>query len=52
MNARTATVTLGDYGELCCENCGASLECDQNGDLPELCPVCGAKLDYSKFLER
>lgn len=47
----TATVNLGDYGELCCENCGASLECDQNGDFPELCPVCGAKLDYSKTLE-
>lgn len=47
----TATVTLGDYGELFCENCGAPLECDQNGDLPELCPVCGTKLNYLKTLE-
>ena len=47
----TATVNLGDYGELFCENCGASLKCDQNGDLQELCPACGAKLDYSKTLE-
>lgn len=51
MNEKAANAILGTYGELFCENCGASLECDQNGDLPELCPVCGAKLDYSKFLE-
>ena len=39
------------FGEVLCGRCGAELECDECGDMPERCPECGAKLDYSYYEE-
>lgn len=44
------------FGEVLCGRCGAELECDDCCDewpwpMPELCPECGAKLDYSYYEE-
>ena len=37
------------FGDVLCGRCGAELECDECGDMPEFCPECGAKLDYSYY---
>lgn len=37
------------FGEVLCGCCGAELECDDCGDMPEICPQCGAILDYSCY---
>lgn len=42
-----AKVCEDNFGVLWCEDCGAELTCDENGDMPETCPDCGAPLDYS-----
>lgn len=34
-----------------CETCGAFLECDEYGDMPERC-VCGRQIDWSEFYPR
>ena len=47
----TAEVYETPFGDVLCERCGAELECDECGDMPELCPECGAKLDYSYYEE-
>lgn len=36
-------------GELLCGRCGYELECDDCGDMPDYCPECGAKLDWSFY---
>ena len=42
-------VLLDDYGETHCEMCGRTLMCDEFGDMPDVCPHCKRKLDYSIF---
>lgn len=38
---------LEQYGELFCAKCHSSIVCDECGDMPEQCPVCGRKFDWS-----
>lgn len=49
-NNSAKTVKLMDTtdGLLRCE-CGAEIVCSETGDMPEHCPKCGAKLDYSSI---
>lgn len=37
------------FGEVLCGRCGYCLECNENGDMPDICPECRAKLDYGVF---
>lgn len=39
------------FGEVLCGRCGAELECNECGDMPEICPKCGAFLSYSIYKE-
>lgn len=45
----TAQVYETPYGEVICERCGFSLESNDCGDMPDYCPKCGAKLDWSIY---
>lgn len=47
----SANVYETDFGEVLCESCGASLECNECGDMPEICPKCGAFLSYGIYEE-
>lgn len=35
-----------DNGLLICDCCGAEILCNECGDMPERCPICGNELDY------
>ena len=37
------------FGEVLCGRCGCELECDENGDMPDICPECGAELGYAYY---
>lgn len=37
------------HGNTRCGVCCAALLCDDNGDMPDTCPCCGAPLDYSIY---
>ncbi len=37
------------YGEVLCGRCGCELECNECGDMPEVCPECGVTLSYSYY---
>lgn len=37
------------HGNTRCVVCCAALFCDDNGDMPDTCPCCGAPLDYSIY---
>lgn len=37
------------HGNTRCGVCCAALFCDDNGDMPDTCPCCGAPLDYSIY---
>lgn len=39
---------LEQYGELFCAKCHSSIVCNEFGDMPEQCPVCGAKFNWSE----
>lgn len=39
------------FGEVVCGRCGAELECDECGDMPEICPECGAFMSYEIYEE-
>ena len=41
-------VTIDHDGISRCE-CGAAIECNECGDMPDVCPECGAELDYSRL---
>lgn len=34
------------FGEILCGHCGYSIVCDENGDMPDVCPECGETLDW------
>lgn len=36
-------------GEVLCGRCGRELECNDCGDMPDICPECGAPLNYSYY---
>lgn len=38
-----------DFGICRCEGCDAELVCNENGDMPDNCPKCKAKLDWSFY---
>lgn len=39
------------HGNVRCGVCCEALFCDENGDMPDNCPSCGAPLDYSIYSE-
>lgn len=43
---RHAAAETNDFGELLCGACGVTLTCDDFGDMPLVCPECGAELKY------
>jgi hypothetical protein len=38
-----------DYSTVMCSECDEILECDARGDMPEICPGCGAWIDWSQW---
>lgn len=40
-----------DVGITRCGDCDAELLCNETGDMPEVCPVCGRRLEYDSFIE-
>lgn len=45
----TATVYETPFGECICGCCGGELESNDCGDMPDVCPHCGAELDYKEY---
>lgn len=41
---------MTDDGITYCENCKEELLCDKYGDMPDYCPACGRKLDWTEFV--
>lgn len=37
------------FGEVLCGRCGYSLESNDCGDMPDVCPECGATLGYAIY---
>lgn len=42
-------VKIDEYGLTYCGACGQVLECDENGDMPEICPKCRMALNWEEF---
>ena len=40
-----------DLGIVHCGECGAELLCNGTGDMPDVCPACGQRLEYDFFRE-
>ena len=40
-----------DLGVARCGECGAELLCNETGDMPDVCPECGRRLEYDSFME-
>lgn len=40
-----------DLGIVHCGECGAELLCNETGDMPDVCPECGRRLEYDSFME-
>ena len=40
-----------DLGIVHCGECGAELLCSGTGDMPDVCPACGRRLEYDFFRE-
>lgn len=40
-----------DLGVARCGECGAELLCGGTGDMPDVCPECGRRLEYDSFME-
>lgn len=40
-----------DLGVARCGECGAELLCSGTGDMPDVCPECGRRLEYDGFIE-
>ena len=40
-----------DLGVARCGECGAELLCSETGDMPDVCPECGRRLEYDSFME-
>ena len=45
-------VFIDDEGLSRCGNCGEALECNEFGEMPDVCPVCCAVLDYDHIDDR
>ena len=40
-----------DLGVARCGECGTELLCNETGDMPDVCPECGRRLEYDFFRE-
>ena len=49
--AAPALAYTDDLGIVHCGECGAELLCSGTGDMPDVCPVCGRRLEYDFFRE-
>ena len=50
-DAARALAYVDDLGVARCGECGAELLCNGTGDMPDVCPVCGRRLEYDFFRE-
>ncbi len=41
---------MRDDGVIYCDSCDDPLHCDENGDMPYICPSCGNIIDYSDIV--
>lgn len=46
-----ALAYMDDLGVARCGECGAELLCSGTGDMPDVCPACGRRLEYDFFRE-
>ena len=46
-----ALTYMDDLGVARCGECGAELLCNETGDMPDVCPACGRRLEYDFFRE-
>ncbi len=46
-----ALAYMDDLGVARCGECGAELLCNETGDMPDMCPECGRRLEYDSFME-
>ena len=46
-----ALAYMDDLGVARCGECGAELLCNETGDMPDVCPGCGRRLEYDFFRE-
>ena len=50
-DAAPALARMDDLGVARCGECGAELPCNGTGDMPDVCPACGRRLEYDFFRE-
>ena len=50
-DAAPALAYVDDLGVARCGECGAELLCSGTGDMPDVCPGCGRRLEYDFFRE-
>lgn len=50
-DAAPALAYVDDLGVARCGECGAELLCNGTGDMPDVCPACGRRLEYDFFRE-
>ena len=50
-DAAPALARMDDLGVARCGECGAELLCNGTGDMPDVCPACGRRLEYDFFRE-
>jgi len=50
-DAAPALARMDDLGVARCGECGAELLCNETGDMPDVCPECGRRLEYDSFIE-
>ena len=50
-NTAPALAYMDDLGVARCGECGAELLCGGTGDMPDVCPECGRRLEYDSFME-
>ena len=50
-DAAPALARMDDLGVARCGECGAELLCNGTGDMPDVCPGCGRRLEYDFFRE-
>ena len=46
-----ALVYTDDLGVARCGKCRMELLCNETGDMPDMCPECGRRLEYDSFIE-
>ena len=50
-DATPALAYTDDLGVARCGKCGTELLCNETGDMPDMCPECGRRLEYDSFIE-